>query len=173
MAHGNLLKIPRLKRSPQPLPLPPPTAARWLFPRLTAILSRNSKRNITRTTNMKIPALLICVSLAAMPFARAADADNSTATNAPAPTNEMTGTNGIILNFHEAPLTLVLDYLSEKAGYIVSSDDELRQKVTLESAKPVSKDELADVLNDMLAKNGYRATFNGRMLTIKRVGDAA
>ncbi len=122
---------------------------------------------------MKIQALLLCASLAAVPFARAADPDPDASTNAPAPANEMSGTNGIVLNFHDAPLNIVLDYLSEKAGYIVSSDEELRQKVTLESATPVSKAELSDVLNDMLAKNGYRATFNGRMLTIKRIGDAA
>lgn len=137
---------------------------------------------------MKIPALFVCASLAAMPFARAAADDADTNSSAPAaasatetnaaalapnPAAELSGTNGVVLNFHEAPLNLVLDYLSKKAGYIISSDEDLRERVTLESATPVDREELKTLLNDMLAKNNYRASFNGRILNIKRIGDAA
>jgi type II secretory pathway component GspD/PulD (secretin) len=132
--------------------------------------------------------MILCACLAAIPFARAADDDVAAppaapATNsaiAPLPavvntniTTELSSTNGLILNFHEAPLGMVLDYLSEKAGYVIVSDEDMRQKVTLESATPVSKDELRDLLNTVLSKNGYHATISGRTLTIKSNGNAS
>ncbi|HWD21383.1 MAG TPA: secretin N-terminal domain-containing protein [Verrucomicrobiae bacterium] len=122
--------------------------------------------------------IMLCLGCLAAPFARGADAAADTNAPASAPaTNaapvELTGTNGLVLNFHDAPLGMVLDYLSEKAGYIVVSDEDMRQKITLESATPVSKDELRDLLNTVLSKNGYYARVDGRTLTIKRSDNAA
>ena len=134
-------------------------------------------------TNMKYPILILCASLAAIPFAQAANDDTNavaTATNTAPPTvgdtnttAELGGTNGLILNFHEAPLGMVLDFLSQKAGYIIVSDEDMRQKITLESATPVSKDELRDLLNAVLSKSGYHATIDGRTLTIKSNSNAS
>ena len=129
---------------------------------------------------MKHLITLLCLGLAATPIARAADDEPvpGAATNAPSPVISDTntsataelGTNGLVLNFHEAPLGMVLDYLSQKAGYIVVSDEDMRQKVTLESATPVSKSELRDLLNAVLSKNGYHVTIDGRTITIKGNG---
>src|ERR1700761_6370555 len=163
----------------QPQPTPP-------FRLMIPTQSRDSKPDVM-TTNMKHLIALLCLSLAATTIARAADdepvpgATTNVATNVTSPVVSDTntsataelGTNGLVLNFHEAPLGMVLDYLSQKAGYIVVSDEDMRQKVTLESATPVSKGELRDLLNTVLSKNGYHASIDHRTLTIKSNGAAA
>jgi hypothetical protein len=44
---------------------------------------------------------------------------------------EVTFTKGIILNFHDVPLSTVLNYLSAKAGLIIVSDVDLNGIVTV------------------------------------------
>jgi general secretion pathway protein D len=84
-----------------------------------------------------------------------------------ATTSEDTGVGkGLYLNFHNAPIDLVLNYLSDAAGFIIEVDTPLRGKVDVWSTHPVTKDEAVDLLNSMLNKNGYAAIRNGRMLTI-------
>ena len=139
---------------------------------------------------MKIQAIILCASLAASCLAQTPESTNapagtnaaapsatnltaaaSAATNAPAapaPITELSGTNGLVINFHDAPLGVVLDYLSAKAGYVVSTDEDIRQKITLESATPVNKQELDTLLNNVLSKNGFEVRIEGRLLYIKR-----
>jgi type II secretory pathway component GspD/PulD (secretin) len=78
----------------------------------------------------------------------------------------VTPTNGIILNFHDAPLNAVLNYLSARAGLIVMSDVDLKGKVSLVAKQPVTTNEMVDLLSAQLAKNNYAVTLNGRTLTI-------
>lgn len=70
------------------------------------------------------------------------------------------------LNFRDAPLDLVLNYLSDAAGFIINLETEVRGRVTVWSGQPLTKDEAVDVLNSVLNKNGYAALRNGRTLTI-------
>ena len=70
------------------------------------------------------------------------------------------------LNFHNAPIDLVLNYLSDAAGFIIEVDTPVKGKVDVWSTHPVTKDEAVDLLNSMLNKNGYAAIRNGRKLTI-------
>jgi type II secretory pathway component GspD/PulD (secretin) len=70
------------------------------------------------------------------------------------------------LNFRGAPLEMVLDYLSEAAGFIIVLETEVRGKLDVWSNQPLSKDEAVDLLNKVLAKNGYAAIRDGRTLTI-------
>lgn len=79
---------------------------------------------------------------------------------------EVAPTNGLILNFHDAPLNAVLNYLSARAGLIIMSDVDLRGKVSVVAKQPVTTNEIVDVLTQQLAKNNYAVTLNGRTLTI-------
>jgi type II secretory pathway component GspD/PulD (secretin) len=77
-----------------------------------------------------------------------------------------TGTNGMRLNFHGAPLNLVLDYLSDAAGFIINKETDVRGTVEVWSKEPLTKDEAVEVLNSVLKKNGCAVIRNGRILTI-------
>ena len=75
-------------------------------------------------------------------------------------------TNGMRLNFHGAPLSLVLDYLSDAAGFIINKETDVRGTVEVWSKEPLTKDEAVEVLNSVLKKNGCAVIRNGRILTI-------
>jgi len=77
-----------------------------------------------------------------------------------------TSTNGLQLNFHNAPLALVLDYLSDAAGFIINKEADVKGTVDVWSKEPVSKDDAVKLLNSVLRKNGYGVTRDGRILTI-------
>jgi general secretion pathway protein D len=70
------------------------------------------------------------------------------------------------LNFRGAPLNLVLDHLSDAAGFIINKETDVRGTVEVWSKEPVSKDEAVEILNSVLRKNGYAVIRNGRILTI-------
>jgi general secretion pathway protein D len=70
------------------------------------------------------------------------------------------------LNFRGAPLEMVLNYLSEAAGFIIVPETEIKGKVDVWSNQPLTKDEAVEVLNSVLVKNGYAVIRNGRTLTI-------
>ena len=75
------------------------------------------------------------------------------------------GTNGLRLNFHNAPLSLVLDYLSDAAGFVINKETDVRGTVDVQG-KDLTKDEAVEVLNSALKKNGCAVIRNGRILTI-------
>jgi type II secretory pathway component GspD/PulD (secretin) len=76
------------------------------------------------------------------------------------------GTKGLRLNFRGAPLEMVLNYLSEAAGFIINLETEVRGKVDVWSNQPLTKDEALTLLDSVLNKNGYAAIRSGRTLTI-------
>ena len=76
------------------------------------------------------------------------------------------GDAGLRLNFRGAPLNLVLDYLSDAAGFVINKEADVRGTVDVWSKEPLSKDEAVDLLNSVLKKNGCAVTRNGRILTI-------
>ncbi len=75
-------------------------------------------------------------------------------------------TNGLRLNFSNAPLDLVLKYLSDAAGFHIVVETPVRGNVTVISTHPMTKDEAVDLLNSVLNKNGAAAIRNGQFLTI-------
>jgi type II secretory pathway component GspD/PulD (secretin) len=89
------------------------------------------------------------------------------ATNAPAPpiSSEYTA-DGLRMNFHGAPLNLVLEYLSEAAGFVINKQTDVRGTVEVWSKQPVTKEEAIELLSSVLKKNGYAVTRSGRILTI-------
>ena len=70
------------------------------------------------------------------------------------------------LNFRNAPLELVLTYLSEAAGFIIVPEAEVRGKIDVWSNQAVTQDEALAILDTALNKNGLSAIRNGRTLTI-------
>ncbi len=91
------------------------------------------------------------------------------------PPARATGTNHsneLRLNFRNAPLEMVLNYLSDAAGFIIVLDTHVNGNVTVVSTHPVSQDEAVDLLNTELNRNGYAAIRDGRMLTIVDKNDA-
>ena len=94
------------------------------------------------------------------PDAPAAAATPEAASLAPLPDGALR------MNFRGAPLNLVLDYLSDAAGFIINKETEVKGTVDVWSKEPVSKEESVQLLNSVLKKNGYAVTRNGRILTI-------
>ncbi len=82
------------------------------------------------------------------------------------------GERNLRLNFRGVPLDMVLDYLSDAAGFIIILDTEVKGKVDVWSNQPLNRDEAIELLNTVLAKNGYAALRNGRTLTIINRDDA-
>ena len=103
----------------------------------------------------------------------------STAAAVPAVAQDTTlaptiGTNfdELSLNFRNAPLEMVLNYLSEAAGFIIVMDTQVRGNVSVISSHPMTRNEAVDLLNAVLNKNGYAAIRDGRTLTILDKNDA-
>lgn len=89
-----------------------------------------------------------------------------------AATSAATGERSLRLNFRNAPLELVLNYLSEAAGYIIMPGSaDVKGKVDVWSNNPVTKEEAVEILNSVLAKNGYSAVVKGRLLKIVTVNE--
>lgn len=68
---------------------------------------------------------------------------------------------GLKLNFRNAPIELVLNHLSEAAGFIIEYDTRVSGNVNVISSQPMTKDEAVDLLNSVLNRNGYAAVRSG------------
>ena len=90
----------------------------------------------------------------------------------PTSANGTNNPNELRLNFRNAPLEMVLHYLSDAAGFIIVLDTKVNGNVSVISSQPLTKDEAVDLLNSVLNKNGYAAIRNGRTLTIVDKNDA-
>ncbi len=98
---------------------------------------------------------------------------SASSTNAPfVPAAGGANTNELRLNFRGVPLNMVLNYLSDAAGFIIVMDTQVSGRVDVWSDQPVTKDEAVNLLNAVLNKNGYAAIRNGRTLTIMSKLDA-
>lgn len=76
------------------------------------------------------------------------------------------------LNFDNVPLDMVLNYLSDAAGFIIVMDTQVHGNVSVISSHPMTRIEAVDLLNAVLNQNGYAAIRNGRTLTIVDKNDA-
>jgi general secretion pathway protein D len=111
--------------------------------------------------------------LPTLPAAAAPEQVPATAPGTPSvSTARGSSTNGLWLNFRGVPLEMVLDYLSDAAGFIIVLDTPVSGRVNLWSDQPVTKDEAVDLLNSVLNQNGYAAIRDGRKLTIVSKNDA-
>lgn len=114
---------------------------------------------------MLFSALLLSIAL--LPSARADQGKVPIPTNAAVAAITMEyGKDGLLLNFHGASLNLVLEYLSDAAGFVINKQTEIRGSVEVWSKQPVTKAEAIELLSSVLKQNGYALTRNGRLLTI-------
>jgi len=79
---------------------------------------------------------------------------------------------GIQLDFEDASLKTVLEYLSETAGLVVVQEVSVAGKVTVMSRQPLSVEEVVSLLNTVLKQKGYAAILMGRTLKIVKLADA-
>ncbi len=89
-----------------------------------------------------------------------------TAAADPAPAPNADADAGMLLNFRDARLQMVLEYLSEEAGLIVINDVELDARINVVNRQPISLDEAIDLLNTLLREVGYTAIRRGRVLRV-------
>jgi general secretion pathway protein D len=82
-----------------------------------------------------------------------------------------TNQNDLNLNFNNAPLDMVLNYLSDAAGFIIVLDTRVNGTVTV-VGKHLTKDEAVNLLNSELNRNNYAAIRDDRVLTIVNKSDA-
>jgi len=82
-----------------------------------------------------------------------------------------TNSNALIMNFRNAPLEMVLNYLSDAAGFIIVQVTRVNGTVTV-NGKHLTQDEAVNLLNTELNKDGYAAIRNERTLTIVDKNDA-
>ncbi len=76
--------------------------------------------------------------------------------------------DGLRLNFVNAPLDTVLDYLSQAAGFVIVREAEVEGTVSIMSHQPLSRDDAVDLLSTVLNQKGYAVMSRGRILTIVR-----
>jgi general secretion pathway protein D len=90
------------------------------------------------------------------------------------PTASGTNADELRLNFRNAPLEMVLNYLSDAAGFIILLDPNVHVagSVNVISSHPLTRDEAVDLLNSVLNKNGLAAIRHGRELNIVDKNDA-
>lgn len=78
----------------------------------------------------------------------------------------------IILDFRDASLDAVLEYLSEVAGLIVIRETPVEGRVTVMSRQPISVDEAVGLLSTILRERGHAALLDGRTLHIVPLAEA-
>ena len=79
----------------------------------------------------------------------------------------------ITLEFKDASVDTVLDYLSEAAGFIVVKDGPISGKVTVTSrGEGISALEALTLLNAVLKINGFTAIQQGRVLKVVKIPDS-
>ena len=126
----------------------------------------------------RIPILILMASLSTAVSMRAAETDavqnapetqqKVAAEQAEPAKDQNADTKLLRMNFREASLDQVLNYLSEAAGFIINikPGTSVRGKVTVMSNEPLSKDEAVNLLNTVLNENNLAAVENGRTLTV-------
>jgi type II secretory pathway component GspD/PulD (secretin) len=108
----------------------------------------------------------------AAPAAPAPPATNAPDTAESSEAAEIPPTNAVRMNFHDVPLSTVLNYLSARMGFVVVSETEVRGNATIVSEQPVNTNEVLELLSGALAKNDYSVSRNGRILTITTASNA-
>jgi anti-sigma factor RsiW/glycine cleavage system regulatory protein len=76
---------------------------------------------------------------------------------------------GIVMNFHNAPASEVVNYVGQKLGYHVIQDGEVQGRVDITGGRPVNADEALIMLNAALRPNGYAAVQDADHLRTLRV----
>ena len=77
------------------------------------------------------------------------------------------------LNFQDAPLQTVLEYLSETAGLTVVSDEPLIDgRMTVISRQPITLNEAVSLINSILKEKGLTTVLTGKILKVVTLQNA-
>lgn len=80
--------------------------------------------------------------------------------------------NKILLNFKDAPVEAVLNYLSETAGLVVVYEFDLRDRISVISKQPLDTQEAVSLINTILKEKGYTTILTGRTLKVILLSEA-
>ncbi|XAM00282.1 type II secretion system secretin GspD [Phycisphaeraceae bacterium D3-23] len=78
----------------------------------------------------------------------------------------------LVMEFQDATLETILNYLAEEAGLIVVNEADLDERITVFNRQPISLDEAINMLNTVLFEKEFTAIRRGRLLKIVELGDA-
>ena len=90
----------------------------------------------------------------------------------PAITPALMAQGEVLMNFTDANLSSVLNYLSEAAGLVIIPEVTIEGRVTITSRQPMKVDEAITQLNSALKGKGYAAIRMGRTLKIVTLDEA-
>ena len=121
---------------------------------------------VARAPTTVAPWLALAGALLAVALVGAALASGPALAAEQEPTAAPASEGGILLNFRDASLDAVLDFLSEAAGFIVVKDAAVQGRVSVVSRQPMTPDEAVGLLNTVLKDRGYAAVQTGRVLRI-------
>ena len=80
--------------------------------------------------------------------------------------------NRIVLNFQDAPISEVLDYLSDAAGLIIVADQFIDGRISVISKQPLDINEAVALLNTLLKEKKFIAVRMDRVLKIVPIDQA-
>ncbi|HEX9048003.1 MAG TPA: secretin N-terminal domain-containing protein [Verrucomicrobiae bacterium] len=164
--NGNAAPPADMPATPPPDMGPPPDAGAMPPDITPAEAGANANGATTGSTQVKEP-LIITPSKA-----RGPEPDAAPTAFVP-PTQAGTNANDLNLNFNRAPLDMVLNYLSDAAGFIVVQDTHISSSATVTiNGKHLTREEVVNLLNSVLNKNGYAVIRDGRTLTVVDKNDA-
>ena len=115
---------------------------------------------------MKKVRQLFCILLFSVLAVTLCPAQSNTDANAIPPEDIPIEDVQLEMNFKDAPLQTVVEYLSEKAGLVILSDTGLDQRITVISRSPVDVDEAIGLIDSVLKDSGFSAVRQGRTLRI-------
>ena len=113
--------------------------------------------------------LFMCVLALLVPAVKAQE----TRPAKPAELVKKTTGKPILLNFKDAPIDTVLEYLSEKAGLVIVQEARVGGRVTVMSRQPINAKEAVALLDTVLKEKGYTAVHIGRNVRIVSIQTAA
>jgi len=120
---------------------------------------------------MRTFALTVIVAILAAPVlltpGHISAQPTSDSTTEPVEVVEKNGDLKVKLNFQDAPLQTVLEYLSETAGLMVVSDEPIIDgRMTVISRRPILLPEALSLINSMLKEKGLTTILTGKVLRL-------
>ena len=127
-------------------------------------------QNHERTSTRLFPAFIAFVSLFLTGAVR--PAEGQPAATEPETSESQPQSVELTLNFQDAPLRAVLEYLSETAGLSVVADEPLDARITVISRQPLSVEAALSLINSILRERDFAAVRTGNTLRIVSLSDA-
>lgn len=124
------------------------------------------RRPVTRPTTLVLLGVL--AGSAAIPLPAQAQDEAPETVPAFAPIGE----DELLMEFQDATLDTILNYLAEEAGLIIVNEADLDDRITVFNRQPISLDEAINMLNTVLFEKEYTAIRRGRLLKVVELGDA-